>query len=79
MEQLIAAILTMVAGVLVCAAYFWSTNLVLDWIFPSKGKFGAVASRNLRIANSIRPWLFLAPALLALTLYLVYPSSNRSG
>ncbi len=73
MEQLIAAILTMVAGVLVCAAYFWSTNLVLDWIFPSKGKFGAVASRNLRIANSIRPWLFLAPALLALTLYLVYP------
>ncbi|MQU79586.1 carbohydrate ABC transporter permease [Sinorhizobium medicae] len=73
MEQLIAAILTMVAGVLVCAAYFWSSNLLLDWIFPCKGKFGAAASRNLRFANMVRPWLFLAPALLALAIYLVYP------
>lgn len=61
MEQLIAAILTMVAGVLVCAAYFWSTNLVLDWIFPSKGKFGAVASRNLRIATAFVPGCFSPP------------------
>lgn len=73
MQQLLSAILTMIAGVFVCVAYFWGTNFLLDQIFPSKGKMGAVASRNLRITNTIRPWLFLGPALLALTVYLIYP------
>ncbi|CAN7569529.1 sugar ABC transporter permease [Ensifer sp. ENS07] len=71
--QLAAAAGFMLAGVLGCAAYFWGTSLVLDLIFPSKGKSGVVASRNLRITNAIRPWLFLAPALFALATYLIYP------
>ncbi|HEV7318614.1 MAG TPA: sugar ABC transporter permease [Ensifer sp.] len=71
--QLAAAAGFMLAGVLGCAAYFWGTSFVLDLIFPSKGKSGAVASRNLRITNAIRPWLFLAPALFALATYLIYP------
>ncbi|MFM2281618.1 MAG: hypothetical protein RLZZ444_3849, partial [Pseudomonadota bacterium] len=33
----------------------------------------AQAARNMRRAAMIRPWLFLAPAVLALALYLVYP------
>ncbi|MEA3536023.1 sugar ABC transporter permease [Rhizobium sp. CC-YZS058] len=73
MEQLALAVVTMAAGVLACAAYFYVTNLILDLIFPSKGRSGAAASRNLRITNAIRPWLFLFPALFAMTIYLIYP------
>lgn len=73
MQQLVFAILTMVGGVLACALYFYGTNLLLDMAFPSKGKLGPEASRNLRITNAIRPWLFLLPALLALAIYLIYP------
>ncbi|TCQ29235.1 carbohydrate ABC transporter permease [Rhizobium sp. PP-CC-3G-465] len=73
MQQLLMAVVTMVAGVLACAAYFYGTNLILDLIFPSKGRSGAKASRNLRISNAIRPWLFLFPALFAMTIYLIYP------
>ncbi|KQS65116.1 alpha-glucoside ABC transporter permease [Rhizobium sp. Leaf371] len=73
MQQLLMAVVTMVAGVLACAAYFYGTNFLLDLIFPSKGRSGAKASRNLRISNAIRPWLFLFPALFAMTIYLIYP------
>lgn len=71
--QLAGAVAFMLAGALGCAAYFWGTSLILDLIFPSKGKSGATASQNLRITNAIRPWLFLAPALLALSVYLIFP------
>ncbi|MFP5076308.1 carbohydrate ABC transporter permease [Rhizobium sp. YIM 134829] len=73
MEQLALAVVTMAAGVLACAAYFYLTNLILDLVFPSKGRTGPTASRNLRITNAIRPWLFLFPALFAMTIYLIYP------
>jgi alpha-glucoside transport system permease protein len=87
MQQLLYAAFTMVAGVVGCAIYFFSSNFILDMIFPSKGTDTAKAGRNIRRANMIRPWLFLLPALLALTLYLVYPVfdsirlsfMNRSG
>ncbi len=73
MQQLLFAIATMAAGVLGCAAYFFGTNWILDKLFPSKGLTGPVASRNLRITNAIRPWLFLGPAMFSLTIYLIYP------
>ncbi|PYE86745.1 carbohydrate ABC transporter permease [Phyllobacterium leguminum] len=73
MQQLLFALVTIIAGVIGCVAYFVASNWLLDRIFPSKGRAGAIASRNLRIANMVRPWLFLTPALIALTLYLVYP------
>jgi alpha-glucoside transport system permease protein len=73
MQQLSYALLTIVVGVVGCLAYFYGTNWAIDQIFPSKGRDGLTASRNLRITNAIRPWLFLGPALFALTLYLVYP------
>jgi alpha-glucoside transport system permease protein len=87
MQQLLYAAFTMVAGVVGCAIYFFSSNFILDMIFPSKGADTAKAGRNIRRANMIRPWLFLLPALLALGLYLVYPVfdsirlsfMNRSG
>lgn len=73
MPQLLFAIVTMMAGVLACAFYFLASNWLLDRIFPSKGLSGLKASRNLRITNAVRPWLFMLPALLALAVYLVYP------
>jgi alpha-glucoside transport system permease protein len=73
MQQLLYAILTMIAGVLGCALYFFGTNFILDSIFPAKGADARIAARNMRRAALIRPWLFLGPALLALVLYLVYP------
>ena len=87
MQQLLYAAFTMVAGVLGCAIYFFSSNFILDMIFPAKGKDTAKAARNMRRAALIRPWLFLGPALISLGLYLVYPVfdsirlsfMNRSG
>ncbi|OLP55114.1 alpha-glucoside ABC transporter permease [Rhizobium rhizosphaerae] len=73
MQQLFMAIVTMAAGVLACAAYFFVSNWLLDQIFPSRGRVGAEASRNMRIANQIRPWLFLGPAFTLLAIYLIYP------
>lgn len=71
MSPLIQGLLTIVIGVGGCVGYFWASNLVLDKvIFPARGP---EAGRNINRANAIRPWLFLLPALAALTLYLVYP------
>ena len=71
MSPLLQGLLTIVIGVGGCIGYFWSSNLVLDKvIFPARGP---EAGRNINRANAVRPWLFLLPALAALTLYLVYP------
>lgn len=73
MEQLLFALLTIVVGVAAAIGYFYGSNLLLDRIFPSRIADTAKASRNLRRAALIRPWLFLGPALISLTIYLVYP------
>jgi alpha-glucoside transport system permease protein len=73
MEQLIWALGTVVIGVAGCAGYFYLSNWILDAILPARGPDPSQAGRNINRANVIRPWLFLAPALLALTVYLVYP------
>mgnify|MGYP000533639348 CR=1 FL=1 len=73
MGQLALALVTMVLGVLGCAAYFYGANILLDKIFPAKNRPTLVIARNLRISNMIRPWLFIGPAFLALGFYLLYP------
>jgi alpha-glucoside transport system permease protein len=73
MQQLIYAVLTMIAGVLGCAAYFYGSNMILDAVFPSRAANARIAAQNMRRASMIRPWLFLGPALIALVMYLVYP------
>ena len=71
MEQAILALLTIVIGVGGCVGYFWLSNILLDKvIFPASGP---LAGRNISRANTVRPWLFLLPAVLALGLYLAYP------
>jgi alpha-glucoside transport system permease protein len=73
MQQLLVAILTVAAGVAGCAAYFIGTNWLLDLMLPTKSAEPRKASANMRKAAMIRPWLFLGPALFALTIYLIYP------
>jgi len=71
MSPILQGMLTILLGVGGCIGYFWASNLLLDRvIFPARG---ANLSRNINRANLIRPWLFLAPAIAALSLYLVYP------
>ncbi len=71
MNPALQGMLTIVVGVGACIAYFYFSNVVLDrLIFPARGP---QAGRNINRANMVRPWLFLFPALFALTLYLVYP------
>ncbi|WP_425100060.1 carbohydrate ABC transporter permease [Tropicibacter sp. S64] len=71
MHPALQGILTIVIGVSGCLAYFYFSNQFLDKVlYPAKGPN---AGRNINRANMIRPWLFLFPALFALTLYLAYP------
>ncbi len=71
MSPLLQGALTILVGVFGCVGYFYAANLVLDkFIFPAKGPH---TGRNINRANAVRPWLFLFPAIFALSLYLVYP------
>ena len=71
MHPALQGLLTILIGVGGCVGYFYFSNIVLDrFIFPARGPN---AGRNINRANMIRPWLFLAPALIALGLYLAYP------
>jgi alpha-glucoside transport system permease protein len=71
--QIVSAVLTIIIGVGGCFAYFYASNLALDAIFPANASNDETAVRNLKRQALIRPWLFLAPALLLLTVYLIYP------
>jgi alpha-glucoside transport system permease protein len=72
-SQIISAVMAIVLGVGGCVAYFWIANKALDLALPARGVSGANAVDNLRRQGYIRPWLFVGPALLILTVYLIYP------
>ncbi|WP_298256520.1 sugar ABC transporter permease [uncultured Litoreibacter sp.] len=85
MSPMIQGMLTILIGVGGCVGYFYASNLILDKvIFPVGSKN---SGRNINRANMVRPWLFLLPALCAMSLYLLYPVVgsfyrslfNRSG
>jgi alpha-glucoside transport system permease protein len=71
MHPAILGLVTIILGVGGCVSYFYFSNLFVDKVlYPSTGKH---AGRNINRANIIRPWLFLAPAVIALGTYLAYP------
>ncbi len=71
MHPALQGVLTIAIGVGGCVGYFYFSNLVLDKVvFPASGPN---IGRNINRANLVRPWLFLFPAVFALTLYLAYP------
>ncbi len=51
-------------------ALVWLLYVAVNFLLPPGER---TAGDNITRANMIRPWLFLAPALLALTVYLAYP------
>jgi len=73
MTQIVQALIVIFIGVGGCVAYFWCANKLVDLIWPSRGVKGATAIDNLRKQALVRPWLFIGPALLILTFYLIYP------
>ncbi|MEM9970117.1 MAG: sugar ABC transporter permease [Pseudomonadota bacterium] len=71
MNPALQGLITVVIGVGGCLGYFYFANRILDTvIYPAKGPN---AGHNINRANQVRPWLFLFPALFALSLYLAYP------
>ncbi|MCJ8299301.1 MAG: sugar ABC transporter permease [Pseudomonadales bacterium] len=73
MEQVLLALFTMVVAVLGCIGYFWGSNGLLGLIYPANGKNAAA---NIQKSAAIRPWLFMGPAILLLSVYLIYPVFN---
>lgn len=71
MSPALQGIITIIVGVGGCVGYFFLSNLILDKVIfpPRPGDKG----RNINRASMVRPWLFLFPALFAVTLYLLYP------
>jgi len=71
MQPAIQGLLTIIIGVTACVGYYYFSNKFIDSVlFPARGPN---ITRNIRRANMVRPWLFLAPAIFALGMYLAYP------
>ena len=69
-DQVIQTITAVLVSIAFCLLYFAGSNFVLDKIVQLP-----VGSKNGReiFRSNVRPWLFIAPALLLLGTYLVYP------
>ena len=69
-DQILQTITAVVVSIAFCLLYFAGSNFLLDKII-----YLPLGTRNQRetVRSSIRPWLFLAPALLLLGVYLLYP------
>ena len=71
--QILYAFFCIILGVGGCFGYFYGSNWLLDRLLPANTSNDANAVRNLKLQSSIRPWLFLGPALLLLSTYLIFP------
>jgi alpha-glucoside transport system permease protein len=69
-EQIGQTLFAVVVSIAFCLLYFAGTNFVIDKMIhlPVASK-----SKLEQFQNSLRPWAFLAPALLLLGIYLLYP------
>lgn len=69
-DQIAQTITAVAVSIAFCLLYFAGSNFLVDQIvhLPSRNKNKLEA-----VISSIRPWLFLAPALLLLCTYLLYP------
>jgi alpha-glucoside transport system permease protein len=74
LQQGLYAITIVVAAIAVFLAYFWGANWILDRALTTNPSMsGEVITRRDTLKTRIRPWLFMAPALIFLVVYLVYP------
>ncbi|NVO05216.1 MAG: sugar ABC transporter permease [Rhodoferax sp.] len=69
-DALVQTLTAVVVSIAFCLLYFAGSNFLLDKLVDA-----SASSRNRKegLKSSIRPWLFLAPALLLLGIYLFYP------
>lgn len=73
LQQILGAAVAVAVALLAAVAYFWVSNWLLDKTFGTAADTGTGSARNDAIRGQIRPWLFMFPALLFLSIYLVYP------
>ena len=74
LQQLFGAASAIAIALAGLFAYFWGTNWLLDKSLGSDDRTdGDVVTRRDSLKSKIRPWLFMFPALLFLSVYLVYP------
>ena len=71
-EQVFGALVAVVLGVGLSVAYFAGTNWLLDTGLKDTEHDGKLVIRE-HGREAIRPWLFVAPAIFLLGVYLVYP------
>jgi alpha-glucoside transport system permease protein len=74
LQQIIYATTIVAGAIAVFLGYFWGANWLLDRslaVNPSMPN--DQITRRDRIRSRIRPWIFIAPALIFLCVYLVYP------
>ncbi len=75
LQQIIGAVFAIAIALAGTIAYFWGTNWLLDrFLTPSATTSFAESTRKDALRTNLRPWLFLLPALLFLSVYLVYPA-----
>jgi len=73
-DQIVGAVFAIAIALAATFAYFWGTNWLLDkFLTPSETERPEEAQRQDNLRTGIRPWLFIFPALLFLSVYLVYP------
>lgn len=69
-DPFLQTLLAVVVSIAMCLLYFAGSNFLLDQIV--RLPMGSAAGKG-RVRSRVRPWLFLAPALLLLGTYLLYP------
>lgn len=63
----------MVLAIAFCVLYFAGSNWLLDRLVGDRRRFDGTIVRRDGLRSAVRPWLFAGPALVLLSLYLVYP------
>ena len=75
MQQVALTVAAIVVGVGGMVLYFYGSNWLLDRLLADQATpDGRVIKSRTRARDAIRPWLFVGPALIILTIYLVYPA-----
>ncbi len=69
-DQIFQTLTAVVVSIAFCLLYFAGSNFLLDKIVHLP--MGSKPGRE-RLRSRVRPWLFLAPALFLLGMYLLYP------
>lgn len=75
MQEILNAFLFVVFGVGAMLLYFYGSNWILDTVLADQLEpSGRAIKSYTNLRARIRPWLFVAPALIFLGVYLLYPA-----